>query len=459
MKRLVLLALWCSTLSGCVYFNSMYNARKLTSQAEKAEREGRTLDAATYWGQVAVKAETLLARHPESDYVPEAQILRGQAYSHLRDCSRARPALLAGIGAAEDSALTRLALLTLARCEASLKSPRLALSAYERFLAGGEVPDSIMAEYSEALRRAGFPDSAATVMSGVEGEFLMQRLRVLAAAGDTAQIDSLVRVLHSRTDTAQGWDSVAALLARHDPVAASHLLDAIGDLPGMETRARANALLADGRRLAATDRERAAERFAEAARLDSLEVAPVARFAALRLELDSVDSRAALAGLLERSARDSANVYVGGDVQAFRRAALGVLDGTDPSDTSSTRDLRWFLSAEAARDQLRAPRLAQVLFRAFPDQFPNSPYTPKALLAALFLAPGDSVASAMLGSTYSSSPYVLASLGLTAQGLAALEDSLGAFTATRASSDSSRTRRPARPGQQPGARPAGVELP
>ena len=56
--------------TACVYYNGMYNTRHYTSEAERAEREGRRIDASSAWGQVVVRAETLLARHPTSKYIP-----------------------------------------------------------------------------------------------------------------------------------------------------------------------------------------------------------------------------------------------------------------------------------------------------------------------------------------------------------------------------------------------------
>ena len=55
----------------------MYNANRLANSARKAEREGRTFEANSLWGQVATKAESVVVRHPKSKYAEEATILRG----------------------------------------------------------------------------------------------------------------------------------------------------------------------------------------------------------------------------------------------------------------------------------------------------------------------------------------------------------------------------------------------
>ena len=95
-------------MTGCAY-NGMYQARRLTDAAEKAEREGRTIDASSYWGQVTVKAETLLARFPDSKYADEAHFLLGRAYAELSDCRRADPPLRRALPALTDSADARAA--------------------------------------------------------------------------------------------------------------------------------------------------------------------------------------------------------------------------------------------------------------------------------------------------------------------------------------------------------------
>ena len=73
-------------LGGCVYYNGMYNAKRLANSARKAERDGRAFEATNLWGQVVVRAETLLARHPDSKYVDEALVLKGLALSRMRQC-------------------------------------------------------------------------------------------------------------------------------------------------------------------------------------------------------------------------------------------------------------------------------------------------------------------------------------------------------------------------------------
>jgi hypothetical protein len=105
-------------------------------------------------------------------------------------------------------------------------------------------------------------------------------------------------------------------------------------------------------------------------------------------------------------------------------------------------DLRLFLGAEAARDTIGSPALAAALFRRLADDWPGSPYAPKALLAADRLDPTDIDASrARLDSLYADSPYLAIARGEDAPAYRVLEDSLQAYAAAQV------VARPAQPGQ------------
>jgi hypothetical protein len=95
-------------------------------------------------------------------------------------------------------------------------------------------------------------------------------------------------------------------------------------------------------------------------------------------------------------------------------------------------DLRLFLVAEAARDSLGAAPLAASLFRKVAEEWPDSPYAPKALLAAEVLVPATPDLLSLLDARYPSSPYVARLRGEDVPELLALEDSLGAFAVAAA---------------------------
>src|SRR5215204_4426183 len=89
LRNLLLATFLAGLLSGCVYYNGMYNANRLAGSARKAEREGRTFEANNLWGQVATKAESVVVRHPTSKYADEAGVLRGVALARLGHCEEA----------------------------------------------------------------------------------------------------------------------------------------------------------------------------------------------------------------------------------------------------------------------------------------------------------------------------------------------------------------------------------
>jgi hypothetical protein len=110
---------------------------------------------------------------------------------------------------------------------------------------------------------------------------------------------------------------------------------------------------------------------------------------------------------------------------------------------SAQGDLRLFLAAEAARDSIGAPRLAARIWQQIVEQWPLSPYAPKALLAAeqLDSTRGDS-ARMLLESRYSDSPYLAAIRGEADSAYKHLEDSLGSYAAALAVAESPVRRRP-----------------
>lgn len=449
MKRLAAILAGAALVSGCAYYNAMYNARRLSDAAVKAEAEGRRFDASTLWGQVTVKAETVIARHPDSKYAPEAYALMGKAHARLGNCTRARPALESALAAALDSTLALDAELWLAGCYADLGLHQDAIARYERLIAvgGPDLTQSARAGLVRSLRAAGRADEAVAIIDASPGLPALERLSALAVAGRGPAVLALADSLIAAGDSAVPWDSVIGWLAARDRLAASELVDRADSAPGVTPAMRANRLLADGARFA-DDPVRARARFALVRDgTDAPDAAAAARLELIRLEMRSVTTRAELDPILAALAREVAESPLGPQAQMLQRSIEQVTSAVDSSPAGSPAgDMRIFLAAEAARDRLVAPQLAASLFRTVAAGWPESPYAPKALLAAAFLA-GDSLLAAEAESRYPASPYVLAVGDTALASLRALEDSLGAFA------DSMRVRPPA-PVTAP--RPAGA---
>jgi hypothetical protein len=136
------------------------------------------------------------------------------------------------------------------------------------------------------------------------------------------------------------------------------------------------------------------------------------------------DSLAALAGQTTSAAVEAAALQL--EVEQLRQLDDSARPGVPQGD------LRLFLGAESARDSIHAPLLAAALFRRLADEWPASPYAPKALLAAQRLDPADPDAvHERLDSLYHDSPYLALMRGEEAAGYRQLEDSLQTFAAAQ----------------------------
>jgi hypothetical protein len=109
-------------------------------------------------------------------------------------------------------------------------------------------------------------------------------------------------------------------------------------------------------------------------------------------------------------------------------------------------DLRLFLLGEAARDTLEAPRLAHGIFLRILNEWPDSPYAPKAVLAAQQLDPAWADSGRVLLETrYVDSPYLAMIRGEEGSAYRSLEDSLGAFAIATAGPSRRNRARPGAP--------------
>jgi hypothetical protein len=273
-----------------------------------------------------------------------------------------------------------------------------------------------------------------------------------------ALADSLI----TRGDTAQPWDSLVTSLAQQNVQSASQLVDRLRRLPGRHAETQARWLLEDGLRLAAIDTARASARFREAIAVGGTgDAAGRASLQLVQLNLRSIVSPQDLATSIS-TLRELSKKYRGAasDLDLLRATAAGVLAASESTTAGSPQgDLRLFLAAETARDSLKAPRLGGVIFHRIVNEWPDSPYAPKAVLAAQQLDPtwADS-ARALLETRYAYSPYLAMIRGEEDSGYRQLEDSLGAFAAA----GSGAARRPGQPTPrrpQPSPRLADDEAP
>ena len=449
ISRALLTALVAALLGGCVYYNGMYNTKRLAGSARRAERDGRTFEASNLWGQVITRAESLVARHPDSKYVDEALVLKGVALARLNQCDAAVAPLGRVSLLPADAEVTEEASLALGRCQLQLGDPALA----EIMFAGVvESEDAVRRREARllrgrALRLTGRHDQALAALEGSSDPRAMdERLLALAGAGQRDASLALADSMLATRDTAARWDTVAVAVGREDPATASALVDRLASGRDTPPTTRAKLFLEDGLRLGPVDSARAETRLRQAAAADSAgDAGESARLWLTRLRLTRASSVSELAPIAEElDQRIERRGAVAGEAGQLREAVARVLAASDSASAGATEaDLRLFLAAETARDSLAAPALAASLFRTIVETTPESPYAPKAILAGQVLDPvwGES-AVPLLEARYFASPYVAYLQGTEPYGYRELEDSLQSFGLGFGAAGQPATRRP-----------------
>lgn len=422
-------------LSGCVYYNGMYNANRLAGSARKAEREGRTFDASNLWGQVATKAESVVVRHPRSKYADEAAVLRGLALARLGQCEQAlgplgRSAVIRG-----NSNLAEEAVLAMGQCQVTLGHLAAGDAAFVQLLDSKNSERRTEARYqhARAALHEGRYQEALSVLTGLRHPRAdAERILAMAGTGRTGEALLLADSLVSRGDTTKPWDSLVVALGRQDPAGASALVDRMRRLPNRSPEVQARWLFEDGQRLAHSDTARAAARFREAVAVGATgEAAGRASLGLIRLDLSQARHAEDLPPLVEKSSRLGGRYgTVSMASSQLSATAAGVLAAFALTPETPQGDLRLFLAAEAARDTLEAPRLANTMFHRIFEDWPWSPYAPKAILAAQQLdSTWTDSARVLMEERYLDSPYLALIRGEATPAYQQLEDSLGKFAA------------------------------
>lgn len=429
-RRATLLGATSLVLASCAYFNGLYNADRLAKDAAKAERDGRTAEARSLWAQAAMKAESVVVKHPDSKYRDDALLLLGRSLRQVDQCPRALSPLSTAAASSPDAALREEARLTLAQCYVELGIPDSAVTLLDDVLARhGALTGSALLWRGRAHMALGLPALAVgDLESAGDPEARFDLAGAYVALDSTARASQvLAQQLDARYDE-EGWARALDNLSRASPEVASAFVDSLTTRGGLTAGQQGRLFLADARHLESAGREdRALERWQSAADVarDSLVGA------AARAELALRDLRQASEGLdrlaqweepIAAAAQRGADLpWPAAEYAGVLRVARLVLERR----SGPHADLQLFRVAELTRDSLEAPGLARRLFDEIVTRYPESPIAPKALIAAGFLggASGDSLRT-LLMARYGGSPYVLALEGQTGPAFLALEDSL-----------------------------------
>jgi tetratricopeptide (TPR) repeat protein len=421
-------------LGGCAYYNAMYNANRLAGQAEESQRAGRTAEARERWRQASVHAESLLSRHPRSRWADDARALRGRALVQLELYGDAVDVLQQVVAEAPDDRSRAVAQLYLGRAYVALRMYADALAAYDDVM---RITDPALRSQAALLRgqvRLVVGDAAGAMqdlLASGEPEARIERVRAALALGQperaAAFADSAAQVQPFREAT---WlpllDTLGRAVGAERTSALTERFAARRDI-GRGVRARL--FLADGDRLQASGRAQpAADRYEFV--LHDVPDSTEGRVAEVRL------ARLALRGPITEAERARLHqrlqvaVAGGGEPGRLAQELVGVLDRADMLIALDSGDGAFaYLGAEMLRDSIPAPALAAAAFAQMAGRWPASPWTPKALLAAVHAGhPAADSLLAVLAGQYAASPYTVAARGspdaAADTAYAALEDSL-----------------------------------
>ncbi len=431
MRRVLVGALLLH-LGACSWSNSLYQARQLSSAAAKAEREERTFDAGSLWGQVAVKADSAYARNPAGSRGAEALWLRGRALARLGDCPGALPVLeraLVAAGAAEWDDDLRV---ELARCRAVTGNPDGALEILGPILAGDdpELRGEAGRIAGRALVSAGRWDEALVLLEGDDSDGgRWERTIALAELGRTGEALEEAAPRLEAADSSADWDRLVRVVARRDPARLDEVLARLGSMRSITDDDRARWQLSAGEALLEHDPAAGARRLEALLAGSASPSGSRARMLLIDRRFATVHDRRALAATVEDVAAlargDAAASFAAGQLARRGREILAELAASPPGTPEG--DLAMFFQATIASDSLHAPALASWLLLRLERGWPDSPYVPKALLARLPLAPDSADAIRARLAAHADSPYLAFVAGRHDPRFATLEDALGFY--------------------------------
>lgn len=447
-------------LSSCAYYNSMYYANRYRREAERAERSGRTSEANERWRLAVVHADSQISRHPRSRWIDDAWLVRGKAMMALRRWSEAAVALENAARLAGSEQQRREAQLYLGEAHAGARRLDQALL---------QLDSAILLDNTRLRSRALLARGRILLLQGRPAEAL-QDLRASGLPEASADKIRAALALNDRELAVSYADSLADSPAPYretvwlpllDTLAGSGLQDWVTTVVNrLSSRddatpgARSRLMLAEGdRRRVAGDLPGALDRYRAVVDVagDSVE-ARVATSRMIRLELSTTRDPGVLPGLTEQLQRI---VQQGGEPGAAAGSLHRLLVIADSlQGAGGPRDAWWFYRAELLRDSIGARPLAADAFAEMATRFPDSPWTPKGLLAAIASGhPAADSLAALLEERYAGNAYTQAARGVpgTEATYAVLEDSLQAMLLRmpgRASGPGQDRAQPLRPGPQ-----------
>ncbi len=379
--------------SGCVYYNGIYNAQAEARIADARLRRDDEGEATTHFQRSAVIAETVLVRHPKSQWRNRAVYIAARSGAMAAQCERAMPRLRTLLtGTALSAGERDRARLALASCEVRAGRSNDARPRLDSLFrsADRELARQARLWAARAALSMGDRDAVPAYLGGIDAGVLQWELiSASMSAREYARVESLLvqraRLGDYREDVTRALreiladgrlDAAERIVAQYDAARVrddgrARMHFALGDMyarGGRDSLARGHLYAA--RTLSQRDTVTGHEAHARLALLDLPRVASVRELDTLMARQDSVVWRTAYARQV-----------------ADRLLLFRVLEGHRDAESAAV-----YLAAEIARDSLRAPRLARALFLRVARESPASPLVPHAWYAAALLEPDSAAA-------------------------------------------------------------------
>jgi len=418
-------------LTGCVYYNALYNAERLFEEGERHRRAGRDSLAAACYDQVIQKAAGGYRQEPAGEWADDALLLLGRAYLRRGEFREARASLEAAAEHAGSETLRLQALLHLGEAYV-IAGDRVEGTHLLNLALGGLPSGHLKAEghlwRAWALLEVGEEDVGWWDLDQAAGDGRVRLDAALTQVAWALRLDAPERAregmrwLLGSGEAGARADTVVALARaaarRWGPAQAAALLEG-SDTARWEPSARGRVRLARASLLREAGDTTGAEALVRRVAGGFGPAAADARLALAAWQLARArnleEARSALPMLLPA---------VGTPAAARRGERLREMFAL--AERGYDEPLAWFAAAEAARDDLGALALARGLFLTYAEAAPSDPWVPKALLAALGATDDEAERDRLRGrlERWSDSPYVLAARGEPALGLEALEEEL-----------------------------------
>jgi hypothetical protein len=427
-------------VSGCAYYNGLYNANRLAKEAERAEREGRESDARSLWAQAAVKAESVVARYPRSGHADDALLLRGEALRATGECGQAIEPLAQALTSSLDTAITTRSRVLLGLCQYEVAAYRAADSILTPLTNSEDSSLVALALFWRGRSRLEVEAHAAAAQDLAACPLPQASLYLAVAYTHLERPQDAARVLLNAQpdslDEAQLSTGLGTLGSAY-PQAAGAVVDEWSRNRSLAPPTLTRLQLEDGERwLEQNQAAMAATRFRQViATAPDSRAAQIAGVELVLAELRLARNVEQLPDMFDRLQSVSLDPEEASRLRyAQLTADLGMAVGALAASVATggvqelggvTADLDLFMAAEAFTDEWSATAVAAAVFQEIPVRFPQSAIAPKALLAAAWINPAgsDSLVSALLRD-YPDSPYTLAITGVASTEYTAIEDSL-----------------------------------